>query len=95
MWQDLAALTPPLVVCIAFLVGVAMLLRREMSPKRRAERNARRGSRDDRPRNLPDDGFIQHLQNCANWASGMPRDHGNGAVHDLSRAGDANGPTYL
>jgi len=46
MWQDLAALTPPLVVCVAFLIGVAMLLRREMSPKRRAERNSRRRSRD-------------------------------------------------
>ena len=49
MWSDLAALTPPLVVCVAFLIGVAMLLRREMSPKRRAERNARRRSRDQRP----------------------------------------------
>ncbi len=42
VWTDLAALTPPLVVCVAFLVGVAILLRREMSPKRRAERNERR-----------------------------------------------------
>lgn len=49
MWTDLAALTPPLVVCVAFLIGVAMLLRREMSPKRRSERNARRGSRDQKP----------------------------------------------
>ena len=48
MWSDLAALTPPLVVCVAFLIGVAILLRREMSPKRRAERNARRRSRDQR-----------------------------------------------
>ena len=42
MWQDLAALTPPLVVCVAVLIGVALLLRREMSPKRRAERDAKR-----------------------------------------------------
>jgi membrane protein insertase Oxa1/YidC/SpoIIIJ len=48
MWQDLAALTPPLVVCAAVLIGVAMLLRREMSPKRRAERNDRRNSPDQR-----------------------------------------------
>jgi len=48
MWNDLAALTPPLVVCVAFLIGVAMLLRREMSPKRRAERDARRRSHDQR-----------------------------------------------
>jgi amino-acid N-acetyltransferase len=46
MWQDLAALTPPLVVCVAFLVGLAMLLRSQMSPKRRADRNARRRSDD-------------------------------------------------
>ena len=48
MWTDLAALTPPLIVCVAFLIGVALLLRREMSPKRRAERNARRRSDDQR-----------------------------------------------
>jgi hypothetical protein len=48
MWQDLAALTPPLVVCVAFLIGLALLLRSQMSPKRRAARNARRRSRDER-----------------------------------------------
>jgi hypothetical protein len=48
MWTDLAALTPPLVVAIAFLVGLAMLLRREMAPKRRAARSA--GRRQRRPR---------------------------------------------
>ena len=42
MWQDLAALTPPLVMCVAVLIGVAILLRREMSPKRKSERNDRR-----------------------------------------------------
>jgi len=42
MWSDLAALTPPLVVCVAFLIGLAMFLRREMSPKRRAEKEAKR-----------------------------------------------------
>jgi membrane protein insertase Oxa1/YidC/SpoIIIJ len=44
MWQDLAALTPPLVVCVAFLIGLVMFLRREMSPKRRAERAAKRNA---------------------------------------------------
>jgi flagellar biogenesis protein FliO len=48
VWNDLAALTPPLVVCLAFLIGVAWLLRREMSPKRRAERNERRRPPDQR-----------------------------------------------
>lgn len=49
MWQDLAALTPPLVMCAAVLIGVAILLRREMSPKRKAERKDRRRSPDQRP----------------------------------------------
>jgi membrane protein insertase Oxa1/YidC/SpoIIIJ len=44
MWQDLAALTPPLVVCVAFLIGLVMFLRREMSPKRRAFREAKRNA---------------------------------------------------
>jgi hypothetical protein len=48
MWSDLAALIPPLVVCAAFLIGVAMLLRSQMSPKRRAERNERRRTPDQR-----------------------------------------------
>jgi hypothetical protein len=33
MWQDLAALTPPLIVCVAFIVGLVVFLRRQMSPK--------------------------------------------------------------
>jgi hypothetical protein len=33
--QELAALTPPLLVCIAFLAGLVFLVRREMAPKRR------------------------------------------------------------
>ena len=44
MWQDLAALTPPLVVCVAFLIGLVMFLRSQLSPKRRAERNGKRRS---------------------------------------------------
>jgi len=37
MLQDLAALTPPLVVCGAFLVGVVLFLRRQMGGGRSAE----------------------------------------------------------
>ena len=48
MWQDLAALTPPLVVCVAFLIGLAMLLRSQLAPKRRAARQAKRRSDDER-----------------------------------------------
>ena len=45
MWQDLAALTPPLVVCVAFLIGLALLLRSQMAPKRRALENSSTCSR--------------------------------------------------
>jgi flagellar biosynthesis/type III secretory pathway M-ring protein FliF/YscJ len=34
--QDLAVLTPSLIVCVAFLAGVFALLRHEMAPRRRA-----------------------------------------------------------
>ena len=40
MLQDLAALTPPLIVCLAFLVGVGVLVRRELAPRRQARREA-------------------------------------------------------
>jgi hypothetical protein len=33
--QDLGALAPSLIVCVAFLSGVFVLLRREMAPRRR------------------------------------------------------------
>ena len=36
MLQDLAALTPPLVVCAAFLIGVVLFLRSQMRPGDRA-----------------------------------------------------------
>ncbi len=35
MRNDLAALTPPLVMAVAFIAGVVVLLRREMAPRRR------------------------------------------------------------
>jgi hypothetical protein len=48
MWQDLAALTPPLVVCVAFIVGLVIFLRREMGPKRDGEPGDRRRRRNRR-----------------------------------------------
>lgn len=48
MLQDLAALAPPLIVCVAFLVGVGVLVRRELAPRRRARaRDANAGSAND------------------------------------------------
>jgi membrane protein insertase Oxa1/YidC/SpoIIIJ len=34
MWQDLAALTPPLVMCAAVIIGVVFFLRHQMGPRR-------------------------------------------------------------
>ena len=45
MWQDLAALTPPLIVCAAFIIGLVIFLRREMGAKRDRTRSDRRRSR--------------------------------------------------
>jgi hypothetical protein len=42
MWQDIAALTPPLVMCAAFLIGVVFFLRHQMGAKREAKRAAPR-----------------------------------------------------
>jgi hypothetical protein len=36
MGQDVAAIAPSAIVCVAFLIGVWMVLRRELAPKRRA-----------------------------------------------------------
>jgi hypothetical protein len=52
MWADLATLTPSLVVCVAFLIGVALFLRREMAPRRRRRSG---GSPDASSDTLPDD----------------------------------------
>ena len=48
MWQDLAALTPPLVVCVAFIVGLVIFLRRQMGARRGGTPPGRRRSRDRR-----------------------------------------------
>jgi hypothetical protein len=40
MLQVLAALAPPFIVCAAFLVGVAALVRRELAPRRARRREA-------------------------------------------------------
>ncbi len=48
MWQDLAALTPPLVVCAAFIIGLVVFLRRQMGTRRGGTPRDRRRSRDRR-----------------------------------------------
>ena len=49
MWQDLAAVTPPLVVCVAFIIGLVVFLRRQLGPKRDGSRGDEPGSRDQQP----------------------------------------------
>ena len=46
MLQDLAALAPPAIVCVAFVVGAWALVRRELAPKRRARAQAARAEAD-------------------------------------------------
>lgn len=41
MLQDLETIAPSLIVCAAFLVGVIVLLRRELAPRRRARQESR------------------------------------------------------
>ena len=48
MTQDLAALAPSAIVCVAFLIGAWLLLRRELAPKRRARAKADAGRGDER-----------------------------------------------
>ncbi len=48
MWQDVAALTPPLVMCAAIIIAVVIFLRREMGPKRDGTQAGKRRSRDPR-----------------------------------------------
>ena len=48
MTQDLAALAPSAIVCVAFLIGAWMLLRRELGSKRRARAKADVDAADER-----------------------------------------------
>ena len=48
MTQDLAALAPSAIVCVAFLIGAWILLRRELAPKRRARAKADADAADER-----------------------------------------------
>jgi hypothetical protein len=48
MLQDLAALTPPAVVCVAVLIGTWAIVRRELGPKRRERAEAEVSCDEDR-----------------------------------------------
>ena len=44
MLTDLGALTPPLIMAVAFIAGVVALLRREMAPRRRGQMTSSGGT---------------------------------------------------
>jgi hypothetical protein len=48
MLQDLAALTPPAIVCAAVLIGAWAIVRRELAPKRRERAEAGAAADDER-----------------------------------------------
>jgi hypothetical protein len=51
--SDLAALTPPVVVSVAFLIGVGLFLRHQLGPKRES-------AEDEYPEDISGDGGIPH-----------------------------------
>jgi hypothetical protein len=67
MLQDLAALTPPLIVCVAFLVGVGVLVRRELAPRRQARRDAVRSG-------VARSGAVPSLPGAPGEGSAAPRE---------------------
>ena len=55
MLSDLAALTPPVVVCAAFLIGVVVFLRHQLGPKRESAEDEYSGD-------ISGDGGIPHTE---------------------------------
>lgn len=83
MTADLAALTPPLVMCLAFLIGVALLVRHQLAPKRRtgrpeAESEAPQASAEETRRGPADPGYPAKPDKPAR--ADMSRRDANGAA---------------
>lgn len=55
MLSDLAALTPPAVVCAAFLIGLGIFLRHQLGPKRES-------AEDELPEDISGDSGIPHSE---------------------------------
>jgi hypothetical protein len=60
--SDLAALTPPAVVCVAFLIGVGLFLRHQLGPKRES-------AEDEYPEDISGDSGIPHSDGSQSDAS--------------------------
>jgi len=69
--SDLAALTPPAVVCVAFLIGVGLFLRHQLGPKRES-------AEDEYPEDISGDNGIPHSDGSQSDASepAASPDHG-------------------
>ncbi len=93
MWQDIAALTPPLVMCAAFLIGVVFFLRHQMGSKREAKRAARRAA--GRPAVLifPERRYMPNRDNWPNCRF-APSSSSDGHANDVLSAdyGELLGP---
>lgn len=49
MLQDLAALAPPAIVCVAFVIGAWVIVRKELAPRRRKQAEDEAASAGERP----------------------------------------------
>lgn len=72
MFKDLTVLTPPLIVCIAILIGVGAFLRREMAP-------GRRRNEDETDADIPAAG---DFSGEAGVDASLQRDHADTPDHD-------------
>jgi hypothetical protein len=65
MLGDLAALTPPTVVCVAFLIGLGIFLRHQLGPKQES-------AEDEQPDDISDDSGIPHTERSGSGSSADP-----------------------
>lgn len=65
MLSDLAALTPPTVVAVAFLIGVGIFLRRQLGPKQES-------AEDEQADDISGDSGIPHTERSGSGTSTDP-----------------------
>ena len=76
MLSDLAALTPPVVVCVAFLIGLGLFLRHQLGPKHES-------ADDEHLDGISGDSGIPRTQGSSG--------HINRTGRELARAGEPSG----
>jgi hypothetical protein len=65
MLSDLAALTPPTVVAVAFLIGLGIFLRHQLGPKQES-------AEDEQPDDISDDSGIPRTERSGSATSSDP-----------------------